>query len=147
MKTILSFLFILVSFISNAQIQTLNLTMTDSTNFKYPSLSTMGDARDSNLIVFGKTELNCNTKISFNFDNNVMFITYPNGHRVRNKIIAYNTQYDQIDCDILTEQGMFYNFLIAENINDKMSMIVRSRHKTKDGYVVGYFTNDVKVNQ
>jgi hypothetical protein len=74
-----------------------------------------------------------------------MFITYPNGVNVKNKIITYNDKYGQINCDILTESGMFYNFVIAENISGDMSMIVRSRHKTKDGYVEGYFTNNVTV--
>jgi hypothetical protein len=145
MKTILSSFLMLTAFVCNAQTKALNVTMTDSTYFKYPGSTSMGEARDSNLIVFTNTVYKCNTRINFNFDNNVMFITYPNGEKIKNKIIALNTAYDQIDCDILTETGKFYNFLIAENIDGKTSMIVRCRHKTKDGFVEGYFTNDVNV--
>jgi hypothetical protein len=145
MKTILSFLFVFTMFVANAQTKNLSVIMTDSTHFKYPAKSTLGDAKDSNLVVYGNMVNNCKTKINFNFDNKVMFITYPNGVNVKNKIITYNDKYGQINCDILTESGMFYNFVIAENISGEMSMIVRSRHKTKDGHVEGYFTNNVTV--
>lgn len=51
--------------------------MTDSTYFKYPGSTSMGEARDSNLIVFSNTVYKGSTRINFNFESNVMFINYP----------------------------------------------------------------------
>lgn len=152
MKSLILFIVLTINLTSFSQTtdffnrDSVKFAMVDFTNFKYSKEISVGDAIDSNKIIYDTLTYFCDTKFTFNFLKNEMIFSLPGGFIQTNKIIINENNNDNISVDVdITNEGIF-NFLLSKNIDGNISMIVRNR-VSENGFIVGYFTNKIQITE
>ena len=142
MKPILSFAIIITALTANSQV--FRCIMNDYQYFKYPETISLGEAMDSNLVVYDSLTYTTQTRFVFDLDNMILTYTLQTGKVEINEITKVFKSEPFIDVDVFIEGKGIYNYLFNENINGDVSMIVRERFE-KNGMVSGFFTNKIDI--
>jgi hypothetical protein len=140
MKTILSLIFISFFFLGNAQV--FKCTMIDFQSFEYPDRVSLGEAMDSNFVIYDTVSYTTKTKFVFDLDKMLLTYTLPSGKTEKHQITTIYKSEPYINVDVLIEDKGIYNYLFDINVYGDVSMIVRNRIQ-KNGMISGFFTNKV----
>jgi hypothetical protein len=143
MKAILSLIFISICFLGNSQV--FKCTMYDYQFFQYPERLSLGEAMDSNLVIYDTVSYTTQTRFVFDLEKMVLTYTLSSGKVETHQITTVIKSKPFIDVDVLIEGKGIYNYLFGDNVNDDISMIVRERF-VKNGMVNGFFTNKVVIS-
>ena len=141
MKTtsIFTLLFLLTLTVSS---QVVTVTMKRWTTFDFPGNLSLHDALDKDS-VNSKSTFTGQMVYIFDLDNKVISMSSDNGwESVFNiKVIIPTTQSIlNIDAE---QDGIFYNFMLTENINNQMSLVAQ-RFDLVEGNREGFFSNSVQ---
>jgi hypothetical protein len=118
--------------------------MYDYQYFKYPERISLGDAMDSNLVIYDTIMYTTQTKFIFDLDKMILSYTLPNGKVETHKITTVYKSEPFIDVDVLIEGKGISNYLFGDNVNGDISLIVRDRLQN-NGMVSGFFTNKIHI--
>jgi hypothetical protein len=142
MKTILSLICIIIGLSGNAQV--FKCTMYDYQYFEYPERISLGEAMDSNLVIYDTIMYTTQTKFVFDLNKMTLKYTLPNGNVETHGITTVFKSEPFMDVDVLIEGKGIYNYLFGDNVNGDVSMIVRKRLQNNE-MVNGFFTNKVHI--
>jgi hypothetical protein len=141
MKTILSSLLILISFIVNSQI--IDIKIDKMTKFSHSENLTLHSAIESDSLTYlGSWDVNVN----YVFDLNKMTMEFTNtlGKLTIFKIIKITPTKSHLNVDAESTEGIF-NYVLADNVDDTVSFIIRN-FQIEAGRSMGYFSNSVQYS-
>ena len=141
MKTFLSSLFVLISFIVNSQI--IEVKIEEWGEYSHPETMTLHSAMELDSVTTSLTRIGSAT-YTFNLNSDklvVVMVDSKNNIKKFNivKIIPTKSVLN-VDAEI---EGRYYNFVIAENDGDNMSLIIQN-FKKENGKSAGLFCNNAK---
>jgi hypothetical protein len=141
MKTILSFLFILISLVVNSQI--IEVKIKRWTNYNFPGNISLHEAIEKDSVNSIVTYTG-NVTYVFDLDKKVIFMSDDKGWKsVFNVKVIIPTTQSILNVDA-EQDGLFYNFLVTENIDNQMSLVTQ-RFDLVNGKREGFFTNKVEL--
>jgi len=118
--------------------------MYDYQYFEYPERISLGEAMDSNLVVYDTIMYTTQTKFVFDLNKMILKYTLQTGKVETHEITTVFKSEPFMDVDVLIEGKGIYNYLFGDNVNGDVSMIVRKRLQNNE-MVNGFFTNKVHI--
>jgi hypothetical protein len=140
MKTIFASLLTLLSFVGSSQI--IEVSIERWGNYSHPETMTLHTAMEMDSVITSPTRIGM-TVYTFNFTTNeIVMVDCKNVVKKFNIVKVLPTKSIlNVDAEI---EGRYYNFVVAENDSDDISLVIQKFIK-ENGRSTGLFSNDAKV--